>query len=184
MRDWGGRSEETGIDLMVIATGAYGDRSFKRHRWRPRAGRGWVRRRVRSPASTAAGHASRAEPREVCADRRRMRAAPAETDFDLPSIKEADGHLLQTPWPMPAGLSENANLAVTVALCGAGSQDRDRAGGRSTLPEGTNASRLEVLATPGDSRWNAWAARAGQPQDRADRVTMAKTMKMVRASDW
>ena len=55
VRDWGETILKKGIDLMVIATGAYGDpKLWKKHRRRrrPRAARGCACRRARSPAST------------------------------------------------------------------------------------------------------------------------------------
>ena len=45
---------------------------------------------------------------------------PAETDFDLPSIKEPTVIFQGTPADAGRLYPKNANLAVTVALCGAG----------------------------------------------------------------
>ena len=55
VRDWGETILKKGIDLMVIATGAYGDPKLwnEAHQGgRPRAARGCACRRAPSPAST------------------------------------------------------------------------------------------------------------------------------------
>jgi aspartate dehydrogenase len=113
---------------------------------------------------------------------------PAETDFDLPSIKQPTVIFQGTPADAGRLYPKNANLAVTVALCGAG-LDRTEIElvADPTLPSGTNASRLEVVSDSGELRLE----RLGKsmPDNPKTGVLTALTMaddlmKMVRASDW
>ena len=111
-----------------------------------------------------------------------------ETDFDLPSIKEPTVIFRGTPADAGRLYPKNANLAVTVALCGAG-LDRTEIElvADPTLPAGTNASRLEVSGDSGELKME----RLGRamPDNPKTGVLTALTMaddlmKMVRASDW
>ncbi len=113
---------------------------------------------------------------------------PAETDFDLPSIKVPTVIFRGTPADAGRLYPKNANLAVTVALCGAG-LDRTEIElvADPTLPPGTNASRLEVEGDSGELKME----RLGRamPDNPKTGVLTALTMaddlmKMVRASDW
>jgi len=83
---------------------------------------------------------------------------------------------------------KNANLAVTVALCGAG-LDRTEIElvADPTLPPGTNASKLEVVSDSGELKLE----RLGRamPDNPKTGVLTALTMaddlmKIVRHSDW
>ena len=113
---------------------------------------------------------------------------PAETDFDLPSIKEPTVIFRGTPADAGRLYPKNANLAVTVALCGAGLDKTEiELVADPTLPAGTNASRLEVAGDSGELKME----RLGRamPDNPKTGVLTALTMaddlmKMVRASDW
>ena len=113
---------------------------------------------------------------------------PAETDFDLPSIKEPTVIFRGTPADAGRLYPKNANLAVTVALCGAGLDKTEiELVADPTLPPGTNASRLEVTGDSGELKME----RLGRamPDNPKTGVLTALTMaddlmKMVRASDW
>jgi aspartate dehydrogenase len=113
---------------------------------------------------------------------------PAETDFDLPSIKEPTVIFKGTPADAGRLYPKNANLAVTVALCGAGLDHTDiELVADPTLPPGTNASRLEVISDSGELRLE----RLGKamPDNPKTGVLTALTMaddllKIVRSSDW
>src|SRR5260370_41806365 len=75
---------------------------------------------------------------------------PAETELDLPSIKEPTVIFRGKPADAGRLYPKNANLAVTVALCGAGLQRTDiELVADPTLPAGTNASRLEIVGDSG-----------------------------------
>ncbi len=113
---------------------------------------------------------------------------PAEKDFDLPAIKEPTVIFRGKPADAGRLYPKNANLAVTVALCGAG-LDRTEIElvADPTLPPGTNASRLEVVADSGELKLE----RLGRamPDNPKTGVLTALTMaddlmKMVRSSDW
>src|SRR4029077_132060 len=76
---------------------------------------------------------------------------PAETDFDLPSIKVPTVIFKGTPADAGRLYPKNANLAVTVALCGAVLEHTDiELVADPPRPEGTNASRLEVTGDSGE----------------------------------
>ena len=83
---------------------------------------------------------------------------------------------------------KNANLAVTVALCGAGLDRTDiELVADPTLAAGTNASRVEVISDSGELRLE----RLGKamPDNPKTGVLTALTMaddllKIVRSSDW
>jgi aspartate dehydrogenase len=113
---------------------------------------------------------------------------PAEAEFDLPSIKIPT--VIFTGKPADAGrlYPKNANLAVTVALCGLG-LDRTEIElvADPTLPPGTNASRLEVQGDSGTLK----IERQGRamPDNPKTGVLTALSMaddlmKIVRSSDW
>ncbi len=113
---------------------------------------------------------------------------PAETEFDLPSIKEPTVIFRGKPADAGRLYPKNANLAVTVALCGAG-LDRTEIElvADPTLPPGTNASKLEVVSDSGELKLE----RLGRamPDNPKTGVLTALTMaddllKIVRHSDW
>ena len=113
---------------------------------------------------------------------------PAETDFDLPSIKTPTVIFRGTPADAGRLYPKNANLAVTVALCGAG-LDRTEIElvADPTLPEGCNASKLEVVSDSGEL--NMYRLGRAMPDNPKTGVLTALTMaddlmKIVRASDW
>ena len=98
---------------------------------------------------------------------------PAETEFDLPSIKEPTVIFRGTPADAGRLYPKNANLAVTVALCGAGLDrtdielvaDPDPAARHQCQPAGgvSDSGELKLRA--------ARPLDAGQSQDRrADRA--------------
>ena len=113
---------------------------------------------------------------------------PAETDFDLPSIKTPTVIFRGSPADAGRLYPKNANLAVTVALCGAG-LDRTEIElvADPTLPEGCNASKLEVVSDSGEL--NMYRLGRAMPDNPKTGVLTALTMaddlmKIVRASDW
>jgi aspartate dehydrogenase len=187
VRDWG-------IDLMVIATGAYGDpKLWKRHL----AAAAKSGARLRLPSGAIAGldgllgmrHDSLSRVKYVSIKPpHAWSGTPAETDFDLPSIKEPTVIFRGTPADAGRLYPKNANLAVTVALCGAGLEKTEiELVADPTLPAGTNASRLEVTGDSGELKME----RLGRamPDNPKTGVLTALTMaddlmKMVRASDW
>ena len=83
---------------------------------------------------------------------------------------------------------KNANLAVTVALCGAGLKHTEiELVADPTLPPGTNASRLEVKSDSGEL--NMYRLGRAMPDNPKTGVLTALTMaddlmKIVRSSDW
>ena len=194
VRDWGETILKKGIDFMVIATGAYGDpKLFRRHvKAAEKSGA-----RLRLPSGAIAGLDGLLAMRLVTLERVKYvsikpphawTGTPAETEFDLPAIK--------TPTVIFRGKAadagrlypKNANLAVTVALCGAG-LDRTEIElvADPTLPPGTNASRLEVVSDSGELKME----RLGKamPDNPKTGVLTAMTMaddllKIVRSSDW
>lgn len=194
VRDWGETILKKGIDLMVIATGAYGDpRLWKKHL--AAAARSGAR--LRLPSGAIAGLDGLLAMRLGKLERVKYTSikpphawsgTPAETDFDLPSIKEPTVIFRGTPADAGRLYPKNANLAVTVALCGAGLDHTDiELVADPTLPPGTNASRLEVVSDSGELKLE----RLGRsmPDNPKTGVLTALTMaddlmKMVRASDW
>ena len=194
VRDWGETILKKGIDFMVIATGAYGDpKLFRRHvKAAEKSGA-----RLRLPSGAIAGLDGLLAMRLGTLERVKYvsikpphawTGTPAETEFDLPAIK--------TPTVIFRGKAadagrlypKNANLAVTVALCGAG-LDRTEIElvADPTLPPGTNASRLEVVSDSGELKME----RLGKamPDNPKTGVLTAMTMaddllKIVRSSDW
>ena len=194
VRDWGETILEKGVDLMVIATGAYGDpKLWKKHR--EAAAKSGAR--LRLPSGAIAGLDGLLAMRLGKLERVKYTSikpphawtgTPAETDFDLPSIKEPTVIFKGTPADAGRLYPKNANLAVTVALCGAGLDRTDiELVADPTLPPGTNASRLEVIADSGELRLE----RLGKsmPDNPKTGVLTALTMaddlmKMVRSSDW
>ena len=194
VRDWGETILKKGIDFMVIATGAYGDpKLWKRHRViAEKSGA-----RLRLPSGAIAGLDGLLAMRHDGLSRVKYvsikpphawSGTPAETDFDLPSIKEPTVIFRGTPADAGRLYPKNANLAVTVALCGAGLDKTEiELVADPTLPAGTNASRLEVEGDSGELRME----RLGRamPDNPKTGVLTALTMaddlmKMVRASDW
>jgi aspartate dehydrogenase len=194
VRDWGETILKKGIDLMVIATGAYGDpKLWKKHV----AAAAKSGARLRLPSGAIAGldgllamRLGRLEHVKYTSIKppHAWSGTPAETDFDLPSIKEPTVIFRGSPADAGRLYPKNANLAVTVALCGAGLDRTDiELVADPTLPPGTNASRLEVVSDSGELRLE----RLGRamPDNPKTGVLTALTMaddlmKMVRASDW
>jgi len=178
LKRWDFRILATDIDTNVIARAALG---------------------VYPEAEVAGLSAERAGPFERLGKLERVKyvsikpphawsGTPAETDFDLPSIKEPTVIFQGTPADAGRLYPKNANLAVTVALCGAG-LDRTEIElvADPTLPPGTNASRLEVISDSGELRLE----RLGKsmPDNPKTGVLTALTMaddlmKIVRSSDW
>jgi aspartate dehydrogenase len=194
VRDWGETILKKGIDLMVIATGAYGDpKLWKKHK--AAAGKSGARLRLPSGAiagldgllAMRLGELARVKYVSIKPPHAWL-GTPAETDFDLPAIKEPTVIFRGTPADAGRLYPKNANLAVTVALCGAGLDHTDiELVADPTLPEGTNASRLEVVSDSGELTMH----RLGRamPDNPKTGVLTALTMaddlmKMVRASDW
>ncbi len=194
VRDWGEAILKKGIDLMVIATGAYGDpKLWKKHRAvAEKSGA-----RLRLPSGAIAGLDGLLAMRLGQLERVKYisikpphawSGTPAETDFDLTAIKEPTVIFRGTPADAGRLYPKNANLAVTVALCGAGLDHTDiELVADPTLPAGTNASRLEVVGDSGEITLH----RLGRamPDNPKTGVLTALTMaddlmKLVRASDW
>jgi aspartate dehydrogenase len=194
VRDWGETVLKKGIDLMVIATGAYGDAKLWKKHLGAAAKSG---ARLRLPSGAIAGLDGLLAMRHDGLSRVKYvsikpphawSGTPAETDFDLPSIKVPTVIFRGTPADAGRLYPKNANLAVTVALCGAG-LDRTEIElvADPTLPAGTNASRLEISGESGELKME----RLGRamPDNPKTGVLTALTMaddlmKMVRASDW
>ena len=194
VREWGETILKKGVDFMVIATGAYGDpKLWKRHV----AAAAKSGARLRLPSGAIAGLDGLLAMRLGKLERVKYisikpphawSGTPAETDFDLPSINEPTVIFRGTPADAGRLYPKNANLAVTVALCGAGLDRTDiELVADPTLPPGTNASRLEVVADSGELKLE----RLGRsmPDNPKTGVLTALTMaddlmKMVRASDW
>jgi aspartate dehydrogenase len=179
---------------MVIATGAYGDpKLWEKHK----AAAAKSGARLRLPSGAIAGLDGLLAMRLGKLERVKYTSikpphawsgTPAETDFDLPSIKVPTVIFQGSPADAGRLYPKNANLAVTVALCGAGLNHTDiELVADPTLPAGTNASRLEVVSDSGELRLE----RVGKamPDNPKTGVLTALTMaddlmKMVRASDW
>src|SRR5258708_26552256 len=194
VRDWGETILKKGIDFMVIATGAYGDpKLWKRHL----AVAAKSGARLRLPSGAIAGldgllamrHDSLSRVKYVSIKPpHAWSGTPAETDFDLPSIKEPTVIFRGTPADAGRLYPKNANLAVTVALCGAGLDKTEiELVADPTLPAGTNASRLEVTGDSGELKMERLGrGMAGKPQDGVvAAVSMARGLvKVGRAADW
>ncbi len=194
VRDWGETILKQGFDFMVIATGAYGDpKLWKKHL----AAAAKSGARLRLPSGAIAGLDGLLAMRHDGLSRVKYvsikpphawTGTPAETDFDLPSIKKPTVIFRGTPADAGRLYPKNANLAVTVALCGAGLDKTEiELVADPTLPPGTNASRLEVEGDSGELKME----RLGRamPDNPKTGVLTALTMaddlmKMVRASDW
>lgn len=194
VRDWGETILKKGFDFMVIATGAYGDPKFwKKHvKAAEKSGA-----RLRLPSGAIAGLDGLLAMRLGTLTKVKYvsikpphawTGTPAETDFDLPSIKEPTVIFRGTPADAGRLYPKNANLAVTVALCGAGLEHTEiELVADPTLPPGTNASRLEVVSDSGEMTMQ----RLGRamPDNPKTGVLTALTMaddllKIVRSSDW
>ena len=194
VRDWGEEILKKGIDFMVIATGAYGDpKLWKSHvRAAEKSGA-----RLRLPSGAIAGLDGLLAMRLGTLTKVKYvsikpphawTGTPAETEFDLPSIKEPTVIFRGKPADAGRLYPKNANLAVTVALCGAGLEHTEiELVADPTLPPGTNASRLEVVSDSGEMTMQ----RLGRamPDNPKTGVLTALTMaddllKIVRSSDW
>lgn len=194
VRDWGETILKKGFDFMVIATGAYGDPVlWSKHLKAAEKGGS----RLRLPAGAIAGLDGLLAMRLGTLERVKYTSikpphawtgTPAETEFDLPSIKEPTVIFRGKPADAGRLYPKNANLAVTVALCGAG-LDRTEIElvADPTLPPGTNASKLEVVSDSGELKLE----RLGRamPDNPKTGVLTALTMaddlmKIVRHSDW
>ena len=194
VKDWGETILKKGFDLMVIATGAYGDpKLWKRHL----AAAAKSGARLRLPSGAIAGLDGLLAMRLGKLERVKYTSikpphawsgTPAETDFDLPAIKQPTVIFKGTPADAGRLYPKNANLAVTVALCGAGLERTDiELVADPTLPPGTNASRLEVVSDSGELRLERLGL--AMPDNPKTGVLTALTMaddlmKMMRASDW
>lgn len=194
VRDWGEAILAKGIDLMVIATGAYGDATLYRRHVRAAEKSG---ARLRLPSGAIAGLDGLLAMRLGKLERVKYvsikpphawSGTPAETEFDLPSIKRPTVIFRGKPADAGRLYPKNANLAVTVALCGAGLERTDiELVADPTLPPGTNASRLEVVGDSGEI--NLQRLGRAMPDNPKTGVLTALTMaddlmKIVRASDW
>ena len=195
VRDWGETILKKGIDLMVIATGAYGDpKLWKKHI----AAAAKSGARLRLPSGAIAGLDGLLAMRLGKLERVKYTSikpphawtgTPAETEFDLPSIKEPTVIFQGTPADAGRLYPKNANLAVTVALCGAGLEHTDielvadpdpaarhqcqPAGGGRAIPASCKLERLG-RSMPDNPKTGVLTA-----------LTMADDlMKIVRASDW
>jgi aspartate dehydrogenase len=194
VRDWGETILRKGFDLMVIATGAYGDpKLWKKHiKAAEKSGA-----RLRLPSGAIAGLDGLLAMRLGKLDRVKYvsikpphawTGTPAETEFDLPSIKEPTVIFRGKPADAGRLYPKNANLAVTVALCGAGLERTEiELVADPTLPPGTNASRLEVAGDSGEL--NMHRLGLAMPDNPTTGVLTALTMaddlmKIVRSSDW
>ena len=194
VRDWGETILKKGIDFMVIATGAYGDPKLWKKHCDTAAKSG---ARLRLPSGAIAGLDGLLAMRLGKLEKVKYTSikpphawtgTPAETDFDLPSIKVPTVIFRGTPADAGRLYPKNANLAVTVALCGAGLEHTDiELVADPTLPPGTNASRLEIISDSGDLKLE----RLGRamPDNPKTGVLTALTMaddlmKIVRSSDW
>lgn len=194
VRDWGETILRKGFDLMVIATGAYGDpKLWKKHiKAAEKSGA-----RLRLPSGAIAGLDGLLAMRLGKLERVKYvsikpphawTGTPAETDFDLPSIKEPTVIFRGTPADAGRLYPKNANLAVTVALCGAGLEHTEiELVADPTLPPGINASRLEVVSDSGEL--NMYRLGRAMPDNPKTGVLTALTMaddlmKIVRSSDW
>ena len=194
VRDWGETILKKGFDFMVIATGAYGDpKLWKSHvRAAEKSGA-----RLRLPSGAIAGLDGLLAMRLGTLTKVKYvsikpphawTGTPAETEFDLPSIKEPTVIFRGKPADAGRLYPKNANLAVTVALCGAGLEHTEiELVADPTLPPGTNASRLEVVSDSGEMTMQ----RLGRamPDNPKTGVLTALTMaddllKIVRSSDW
>ncbi|NDH61325.1 MAG: aspartate dehydrogenase [Alphaproteobacteria bacterium] len=194
VRDWGEAILKKGIDFMVIATGAYGDpKLWKKHvKAAEKSGA-----RLRLPSGAIAGLDGLLAMRLGTLERVKYTSikpphawtgTPAETEFDLSSIKEPTVIFRGKPADAGRLYPKNANLAVTVALCGAGLEHTEiELVADPTLPPGTNASRLEVMSDSGELTMH----RLGRamPDNPKTGVLTALTMaddlmKLVRSSDW
>jgi aspartate dehydrogenase len=194
VRDWGETILKKGIDLMVIATGAYGDPAlYKRHiKAAEKSGA-----RLRLPAGAIAGLDGLLAMRLGTLERVKYTSikpphawtgTPAETEFDLPSITEPTVIFRGKPADAGRLYPKNANLAVTVALCGAGLEKTEiELVADPTLPAGTNASLLHVVSDSGELKLErVGKAMPDNPKTGVlTALTMAdELMKIVRASDW
>ena len=194
VRDWGETILKKGIDFMVIATGAYGDpKLWKKHvKAAEKSGA-----RLRLPSGAIAGLDGLLAMRLGKLSKVKYvsikpphawTGTPAETEFDLPSIKEPTVIFRGTPADAGRLYPKNANLAVTVALCGAGLEHTEiELVADPTLPPGTNASRLEVVSDSGEL--NMHRLGRAMPDNPKTGVLTALTMaddlmKIVRSSDW
>src|SRR5262245_29729165 len=194
VRDWGEKILKKGIDLMVIATGAYGDRKLYARHIKAAEESG---ARLRLPSGAIAGLDGLLAMRLGKLERVKYvsikpphawSGTPAETEFDLPAITEPTVIFRGKPADAGRLYPKNANLAVTVALAGAGLDHTDiELVADPSLPPGTNASRLEIVGDSGEI--NLQRLGRAMPDNPKTGVLTALTMaddlmKIVRASDW
>ncbi|MBS0521547.1 MAG: aspartate dehydrogenase [Proteobacteria bacterium] len=194
VRDFGAEILKKGIDFMVIATGAYGDpKLWKKHvATATKSGA-----RLHLPSGAIAGLDGLLAMRLGKLERVKYTSikpphawsgTPAETAFDLAAIKEPTTLFRGTPADAGRLYPKNANLAVTVALCGAGLDHTDiELVADPTLPPGTNASRLEVVSDSGELKLERLGrAMPDNPKTGVlTALTMAESlMRLTRASDW
>jgi aspartate dehydrogenase len=186
VRDWGETILKKGIDLMVIATGAYGDPKLYKKHIKAAEKRGAIAG-LDGLLAMRLGKLERVKYVSIKPPHA-WSGTPAETEFDLPSIKEPTVIFRGKPADAGRLYPKNANLAVTVALCGAGLQHTDiELVADPTLPAGTNASRLEVVSDSGELKMERLGL--AMPDNPKTGVLTALTMaddlmKIVRASDW
>ena len=195
VRDWGETILKKGIDLMVIATGAYGDpKLYKKHiKAAEKSGA-----RLRLPSGAIAGLDGLLAMRLGKLERVKYvsikpphawSGTPAETEFDLPSIKDADGDLpRQAGRCRPALSEERQSRGDGGAVRRRPRAHRHRAGGRSHP-----AGRHQCQPPRDRGRFGrdqpASGSAAAMPDNPKTGVLTALTMaddlmKMVRASDW
>ena len=174
VRDWGETILKKGIDFMVIATGAYGDPKLWKKHCAAAAKSG---ARLRLPSGAIAGLDGLLAMRLGKLEKVKYTSikpphawtgTPAETEFDLPSIKEPTVIFQGTPADAGRLYPKNANLAVTVALCGAGLEHTDI----ELVADPDIAAGHQRQPSRGDQRFGRTQARApraldaGQSQDR------------------
>ena len=174
VKDFGETILAKGIDFMVIATGAYGDpKLWARHcKAAEKSGA-----RLRLPSGAIAGldgllamrHDGLTKVKYVSIKPpHAWTGTPAETDFDLPSIKKPTVIFRGTPADAGRLYPKNANLAVTVALCGAGLDKTEI----ELVADPTSAARHQCQPSRGRGQFGraqdgAHRARhAGQSEDR------------------
>ena len=179
-----------GIDLMVISNLRHGDpKLYKRHIKAPEKSGA----RLRLPSGAIAGPSGFAmrlgssSVKYVSTAAARLNGTPAETEFDLPSIKEPTVIFRGSP-PMPAGSTEERQSRGDGGAVRRRTRPYRHRAGRRSHPAARHPRqppRGERFGRTGDG-----AARSSMPPDNPKTgvltaLTMADDlMKMVRASDW
>ncbi len=139
VRDYGDAVLAAGIDLMVIATGAFADAGLLDDLTERAKGTG---ARILVPAGAIAGIDGLTALRVGGLDRVRYtsakppeawRGTPAEDQFDLDKLAEPTVIFRGSPIDAAREYPKNANLAMTVALAGAG----------------VDKTEIELVADPG-----------------------------------